>query len=66
MRVFKDGVVILVSILTFGAAAKAAETGEAAAATAIPLAWWIAPVASVAALVIAYIFYKKKMKNYIF
>lgn len=59
MKFFKSSVAIL--MLTFAATAMAAETDEPAAATYIPSAWWIAPLASLAALVIAYIFYKRMM-----
>jgi K(+)-stimulated pyrophosphate-energized sodium pump len=42
------------------ATALAGEGGDAAAA-GIPLSWWIAPAASIAALCFAYYFYKKMM-----
>jgi len=45
----------------FATTALAAETGQRPAATYIPSAWWIAPLASLAALTIAYIFYKRMM-----
>ena len=59
MKFFKSSVAIL--MLTFASTAMAAETGQRPAATYIPSAWWIAPLASLAALVIAYIFYKRMM-----
>ncbi|MHC4264973.1 MAG: sodium-translocating pyrophosphatase [Planctomycetota bacterium] len=38
-----------------------AQEAEAAGANGIPALWWIAPLASIAALIFAYIFYKKVM-----
>jgi len=59
VKFFKSFVAIL--MLTFASTAIATETGQRSAATYIPSAWWIAPLASLAALVIAYIFYKRMM-----
>jgi len=61
MRIFRSPVAFLVPILAFTATAAAAEPGEAAGATGILPAWWIAPLASVIALLVACIFYKKMM-----
>ena len=61
MKFFKSSVAILMLTFAFAATAMAAETGQRPAATYIPSAWWIAPLASLAALVIAYIFYKRMM-----
>ncbi len=61
MRVFKNPVAFLTLVFAFTAPALASEGGEGAAATGIPTAWWIVPLASVVALVVAYIFYKKMM-----
>ena len=61
MRFFSSSVAFLVSFFAFTSTGFASQAGEAAAATNIPPAWWIAPLASVIALVIAYIFYRKVM-----
>ena len=61
MKVFGNTCVFVVLMFTLNATAMAAEVCKAAAAANIPAAWWLAPVASVVALVIAYIFYKKMM-----
>ena len=61
MRFFSSSVAFLVSFFAFTSTGFASQAGEAAAATNIPPAWWIAPLSSVIALVIAYIFYRKVM-----
>ena len=61
MKFFQKTAVFMVSFFSLASTGFASEAGEAAATTGIPMAWWIAPLASVAALVIAYIFYKKMM-----
>jgi K(+)-stimulated pyrophosphate-energized sodium pump len=61
VKFFKSSVAILMLTFAFAATAMAAETGQRPAVTYIPSAWWIAPLASLAALVIAYIFYKRMM-----
>jgi K(+)-stimulated pyrophosphate-energized sodium pump len=48
--------------LAFATTCFAAEADSAAAAESIPLAWWVAPVASIAGLLAAYYFYKKMMQ----
>ena len=61
MRIFNRAVILLVLIFAFAGPAMAAETGQTAVATNVPPVWWIAPAASLLALLIAYIFYKKMM-----
>ena len=61
MKISKNTISFLASFFALGSRCFASDTGEAAAATSIPAAWWLAPVASVIALVVAYIFYKKVM-----
>ena len=51
----------MVLMFAFVPTAVAAEAGKAASVTSTPLAWWIAPVASIVALLVAFIFYKKMM-----
>ena len=62
MKVFRNTCVFAVLTFALNATAMAAEACKSAAASCIPPAWWIAPVGSVVALIIAYIFYKKMMK----
>jgi len=61
MKIFRNTVAFSVFFFALSSSAFASQAGEATAATGIPPAWWIAPLASVVALVIAYIFYKKMM-----
>jgi len=61
MKVFGNTCVFAVLTFALNATAMAAEACKSAAASYIPTAWWIAPVGSVVALIIAYIFYKKMM-----
>jgi len=61
VKILKYSVAFLVSFFAPASMAFASQARESAAATGIPTAWWIAPLASVAALVVAYIFYKKMM-----
>jgi len=61
MKISKNTILFLASFFALGSRCFASGTGEAAASTNIPAAWWLAPVASVIALVVAYIFYKKVM-----
>ena len=61
MKILKNSVAVLVPTFVFSATAMAAEANEASGVSHIPTTWWIAPVASVIALIIAYIFYKKMM-----
>jgi Na+/H+-translocating membrane pyrophosphatase len=61
VKILKYSVAFLVSFFAPASTAFASQARESAAAAGIPTAWWIAPLASVAALVVAYIFYKKMM-----
>jgi len=61
VKIFKNSVAFLVFFFAFTSTGFASQSCEAASATCIPAAWWIAPLASVVALVIAYIFYRKMM-----
>ena len=61
MKVFGNTCVFAVLTFALNATAMAAEVCKSAAASCIPSAWWIAPVGSVVALIIAYIFYKRMM-----
>jgi K(+)-stimulated pyrophosphate-energized sodium pump len=45
------------------AAAENSQVSEAAAATGIPVLWWLAPISSVLGLIVAYYFYKKMMTS---
>jgi K(+)-stimulated pyrophosphate-energized sodium pump len=60
VKIFNDCVAVLMLSFVYSGTAAAGEAGEAAA-EAIPSAWWIAPLASLIALIIAYIIYKKMM-----
>ena len=62
MKVFRNTCVFAVLTFALNATAMAAEACKSAATSYIPPAWWIAPVGSVAALIIAYIFYKRMME----
>ena len=48
-------------VLLFAAPAIASQCSEAAGASCIPAAWWIAPISSVVALIVAWFFYRKVM-----
>jgi len=61
MSIWKHGIALIVCLLGFTCPLFAAQAETAGAATVIPPAWWIVPISSVVALVIAYIFYKKMM-----
>jgi len=63
VKFFKNLVAFLVFFFGITSVSFASSTTcEAAASTCIPPAWWIAPIASVVALVFAFIFYKRMMK----
>jgi K(+)-stimulated pyrophosphate-energized sodium pump len=49
-------------ICAFSSAAMAAESSQAVRTGGTPWGWWIAPLASIAALVFAYIFYKQMLQ----
>jgi Na+/H+-translocating membrane pyrophosphatase len=61
VKISKCSIVFLVSFLAPASTVFASQTVESATATGIPTEWLIAPLASVAALVVAYIFYRKMM-----
>jgi len=61
MKIFSNPIVFTMSIFAFAPAAMA-QVGDEAASGGIPLEWWIAPLASVIALVAAYYFYRKVME----
>jgi len=61
VKFFKNYIAFLFSFFALASTGFASDTGKAAVATGIPPAWWFAPLASVVALIIAYIFYKKMM-----
>ena len=61
MRFFNSFIAVLMLTFAFTATAMAAETGQTATVAEIPSAWWLAPLASLAALLVAYIFYKRMM-----
>jgi K(+)-stimulated pyrophosphate-energized sodium pump len=64
VKFFKNPVAFLVFFFGITSVALASSgTCKAAASTCIPPAWWIAPIASVVALVFAFIFYKRMMKD---
>ena len=64
MKIFKYPIAFLVFFFGITSAAFASgEVCEAAASACIPPAWWIAPIASVVALIFAFIFYKRMMKD---
>ena len=58
MKLLSKSIGLLLPILTLAATASAAD-GQAA--DAVPLIWYIAPVASILALLFAIFFYKKVM-----
>ena len=61
VKIFKNSIAFLAPFLALASTVFASQGGEVTAATTIPRLWWLAPVASIAALIIAYIFYKKMM-----
>ena len=61
MKLFSNPIAFTMSIFAFAPAAMAA-AGDEVASGGIPLEWWIAPLASVIALVMAYYFYRKVME----
>jgi K(+)-stimulated pyrophosphate-energized sodium pump len=61
VKIFKNSIVFFVFFFAFTSTGFASQSCKAASATCIPPAWWVAPLASVVALVIAYIFYRKMM-----
>jgi K(+)-stimulated pyrophosphate-energized sodium pump len=61
VKILKNSVAFLVFFFALTSTGFASQSCEAASATCIPPAWWVAPLASVVALVIAYIFYRKMM-----
>ncbi len=63
MKILKNFIAVLVAFLPLNSAAFASESGEAASAGAIPWLWWVAPIGSVAGLIVAYYFYKAMMAS---
>jgi len=61
VKIFKNFAVFLVLVPALATTAMAADGGESARAGGIPVEWWIAPGASVIALVVAYILYRRMM-----
>jgi K(+)-stimulated pyrophosphate-energized sodium pump len=62
VKIFKNSVAFFVSFFALTSTVFASQPCRPASAICnIPTAWWIAPLASVAALVFAYIFYKRVM-----
>jgi K(+)-stimulated pyrophosphate-energized sodium pump len=61
VKIFKSYIVFLFFFFASASTGFASDAGKAAVATGIPPVWWFAPLASVAALVVAYIFYKRMM-----
>jgi K(+)-stimulated pyrophosphate-energized sodium pump len=61
MKVFSYVIAFIVSIFAFVPAASAVETDKSAVVTGIPPVWWIAPLTSLVALLVAFIFYKRMM-----
>ena len=61
MKIFESCIAFLFFFFALASTGFASDAGKAAVATGIPPAWWLAPLASVVALIIAYIFYKKMM-----
>jgi K(+)-stimulated pyrophosphate-energized sodium pump len=60
VRTLKNGTGLLGLCLAFPTVA-AAQSGESAAVGSVPASWWIAPVGSIIALLVAYYFYRKVM-----
>jgi K(+)-stimulated pyrophosphate-energized sodium pump len=63
VKILGSSAVFLVSILASSSPCFASQSCQAASAGCIPAAWWVAPVASVIALVVAFIFYKRMMAD---
>ena len=63
MKIFRNPLAFLVLIFAVAPTAMAAQGSKLAVATAIPSAWWIAPIASIVALIIAFFFYKRMMAD---
>jgi K(+)-stimulated pyrophosphate-energized sodium pump len=64
VKIFKNPVAFLVFFFGLTSVALASSgTCKTAASACIPPAWWIAPIASVVALVFAFIFYRRMMKD---
>ena len=61
MRFFNSFIAVLMLTFAFTATAMAEEGEQTFAAAGIPPLWWLAPLASLAALLVAYIFYKRMM-----
>ena len=61
MGFFKSSVAFLVFFFALTSTGFASQACEVTEVAAIPPAWWIAPIASLVALLIAYIFYKRMM-----
>jgi len=61
VKIFKNYIAFLFFFFALASTGFASQSCEAAPVTCIPPAWWLAPLASVCALVVAYIFYKKMM-----
>ena len=61
MKTFRNPLALFAFIFVPASTALASQACETASATCIPLTWGIAPLASVVALIVAYIFYRKMM-----
>ncbi len=61
MKAFRNPLALLAFIFVPGLTDLASQACETASATRIPLTWGIAPLASIVALIIAFIFYRKMM-----
>jgi len=61
VKFFRNSFVFLIFLCTSTPTAFASQSGQADSAASTPLTWWIAPLASVVALIVAYIFYRKVM-----
>ena len=61
MKTFRNPLALFAFIFVPASTALASQACETASAACIPLTWGIAPLASVIALIVAYIFYRKMM-----
>lgn len=64
MKIIREVLISMAAVLAFAGLCSAQETAEAAQGVAsgdIPLLWWLAPLASIVALMVAFVFYKKVM-----
>ncbi|MBN2455690.1 MAG: sodium-translocating pyrophosphatase [Sedimentisphaerales bacterium] len=61
MKIITKGVLFFICLSAMASSCYASNIAAPAGATQIPSAWWLAPAASVLALIIAFIFYKKVM-----